>query len=82
MELHSPAGSLIIRSANFTAGPKFLDDGTAVHSLNTLLKRLSTIVLNVCRRPGDADSEPTFDVFTIPATDQQRAYDLLEVISV
>ncbi len=61
---------------------KFLDDGTAVHSFHTLLKRLSTIVLNVCRRPGAADTEPTFDVLTTPAPDQQRAYDLLEAITV
>jgi transposase len=61
---------------------KTLDDGTAVHSFQTLLKRLSTIVRNVCRRPGAPDSEPTFDVLTTHAPDQQRAYDLLEAIAV
>jgi transposase len=62
---------------------KTLDDGeTAVHSFHTLLKRMSTIVRNVCRRPGTPDDEPTFDVLTTPAPDQQRAYDLLEAITV
>jgi hypothetical protein len=61
---------------------KTLDDGTVVHSFQTLLKQLSTIVRNVCRAPGSSSDAPTFEVTTTPTTEQQRAYDLLEVIAV
>lgn len=61
---------------------KTLDDGSRVHSFQTLLKRLSTIVRNVCRRAGANADEPTFEVVTTPAPDQQRAYALLEEITV
>jgi hypothetical protein len=60
---------------------KVLDDGTAVHSFQTLIKDLSSIVSNACRRPGAAD-ELTFDVVTTPSPTQQRAYDLLNSIRV
>ena len=61
---------------------KVLDDGTAVHSFRTLLKELSTIVRNVCRRRGAGPDEPTFHVVTTPNPTQQRAYDLLDAIAV
>jgi transposase len=62
---------------------KVLDDGTPVHSFQTLLKDLSSIVSNACRRPGAATAgEPTFDVVTTPNPTQQRAYDLLKSIHV
>lgn len=61
---------------------KFLDDGTVVHSFRTLLKELSTIVRNVCRRRGAGPDEPTFDTVTTRTPKQQRAYDLLETIMV
>jgi hypothetical protein len=61
---------------------KTLDDGTPVHSFQTLLKQLSTIVRNVCRAPDAALDQPTFEVTTTPSAEQQRAYDLLEAISV
>src|ERR1700687_1351718 len=62
---------------------KVLDDGTPVHSFQTLLKDLSSIVSNACRRPGAATAgEPTFDVVTTPNPSQQRAYDLLKSIHV
>lgn len=61
---------------------KTLDDGTPVHSFQTLLKQLSTIVRNVCRAPGASTDQPTFEMTTIPTAEQQRAYDLLEAISV
>jgi hypothetical protein len=60
---------------------KKLEDGTAVHSFQTLLKRLSTIVRNVCRVPGADPDAPTFHVVTTPDPTQQRAYDLLETIT-
>jgi hypothetical protein len=36
----------------------------------------------VCRRHGAEANEPTFDLLTIPNATQQRAYDLLETITV
>jgi len=62
---------------------KILDDGTAVHSFQTLLTDLSSIVSNTCRRPGASTvREPTFEVVTTPHSTQQRAYDLLQSIKV
>ncbi len=62
---------------------KVLDDGTPVHSFQTLLKDLSSIVSNACRRPGASTAgEPTFEVVTTPTPTQQRAYDLLKSIHV
>ena len=61
---------------------KILDDGTAVHSFRTLLTELSSIVRNICRRPEAAADEPTFTMLTTPNAKQQRAYDLLETITV
>ncbi len=60
---------------------KVLDDGTPVHSFQTLLKDLSSIVSNTCRRQGARADEPTFDLVTNPNLTQQRAYDLLEAIA-
>ena len=59
-----------------------LEDGSEVHSFRTLLKQLSTIVRNVCRAPGSSASAPTFEVVTTPNATQQRAYDLLQTMSV
>jgi hypothetical protein len=60
---------------------KVLDDGTPVHSFQTLLNDLSSIVSNTCRRPGASTAgEPTFEVVTTPNSTQQRAYDLLKSI--
>ncbi len=59
---------------------KKLDDKTAVHSFQTLLKILSTIARNVCRVPSAGPDAPTFHVVTTPDSTQQRAYDLLETI--
>jgi|SRR6202049_1476763 len=64
---------------------KVLDDGTPVHSFQTLLTDLSSIVSNACRRPGPSlalAGEATFDVVTTPNSTQQRAYDLLKSIHV
>ena len=59
---------------------KTLEDGSGVHSFQTLLKLLSGIVRNVCRIPGAPPDAPTFDVVTTPNAKQQRAYQLLEAI--
>lgn len=61
---------------------KTLNDGTQVHSFQTLLKQLSTIVRNVCRPPGDSTDEHIFEVTTTPTAEQQHAYNLLEAIVV
>jgi hypothetical protein len=53
-----------------------------VHSFRTLLKALSAIFRTVCRRRGAGADEPTFDMVTIPTPEQQRAFDLLETITV
>jgi transposase len=58
-----------------------LDDGTEAHSFRTLLKELSTIVRNVCRRKQSPDNEATFTMVTTANAKQQRALDLLEVIA-
>lgn len=59
-----------------------LEDGTAAHSFHTLLHHLSTIVRNQCRLPGAAEYTPRFEITTTPNAKQQRAYDLLEKITV
>jgi len=69
-------------SALHKAATHTLDDGTEVHSFRTLLKELSTIVRNVCRRKQSADNEPTFTMVTTANAKQQRALDLLEAITV
>ena len=63
-------------------GSKILDDGSEVHSFQTLLKLLSQIVRNVCRVPGAGDDAPTFEIVTTPNAKQRHAYELLETITV
>jgi hypothetical protein len=59
-----------------------LSDGTAAHSLRTLLDELSTIVRNTCRANTDSAQAPTFTIVTQPNALQQRAIKLLETIAV
>ncbi|MEK7142258.1 MAG: IS1634 family transposase [Patescibacteria group bacterium] len=61
---------------------KVLADGGVVHSFQTLLKFLSTVVRNRCRVPTDGPNAPTFNVLTTPTFEQQRALKLLETITV
>jgi hypothetical protein len=70
------------RSKRAELHTKVLEDGSPVHSFQTLLKELSTIVRNVCRHQGAGPDEPTFHVLTTPTPTQQRAYDLLNTITV
>jgi len=58
-----------------------LEDGTEVHSFQTLLSLLSTITRNTCQVPGSGPQAPTFEVITTPNAKQQQAYDLLATIS-
>jgi len=57
-----------------------LDDGTEVHSFQTLLHSLGTVVRNTCRRPAAPPTEPAFMLDTQPNSHQQRAYELLKSI--
>lgn len=64
------------------ASTKRLDDGTEVHSFQTLMDHLAGIVRNTCRRADAADHEPTFHMTTPPNPKQKQALDLLESINV
>jgi transposase len=57
-----------------------LEDGTPAHSFATLLGELAAIVRNTCRTPGAGPDAPTFDLFTTPSAQQQRALALIEQI--
>ena len=59
-----------------------LEDGTEVHSFQTLLKFLSSITRNLCRVRSAGPEAPTFEILTTPSAKQQRAFDLLETIGV
>ena len=54
-----------------------LDDGTPVHSFQTLLKVLEGVVRNICRAP-DADKDtPDFELTTTPNEQQKHALELI-----
>ena len=57
-----------------------LDDGSPVHSFQTLMAQLQTIVRNTCRTPGGAADAPTFEITTTPHHTQKRALDLIDQI--
>jgi hypothetical protein len=59
-----------------------LSDGTPAHSFRTLLDEFSTIVRNTCRTTTDSAHAPTFTIVTQPNVLQQRAFKLLETITV
>lgn len=59
-----------------------LDDGREAHSFQTLLHHLGTIVRNQCRIPGAGADVPLMEMTTTPNATQQRAYDLLNTITV
>ena len=60
---------------------RVLDDGSEVHSFQTLLKLLSAVVRNVCRVSRAGPDAPTFEVVTTPNAKQRRAFDLLDRMS-
>src|SRR2546426_6459278 len=64
------------------AHSRVLDDGTPVHSFQTLIAELTTIVRNTCRRKGGGEADPIFSVATTPNAKQQRALDLVAAIRV
>jgi len=70
------------KAALAKAASHTLDDGTSAHSFRTLIEDLATIVRNTCRVPGDQNSSAGFTIDTTPSQKQQRAFDLLETITV
>lgn len=64
-------------SAKQKAFTKKTQDGSPVHSFQTLLKDLATIVKNKVR-PKQIES-PAFEMITLPTPTQQRAFDLLGI---
>jgi len=64
------------------AATKRLEDGSPVHSFETLLQHLAGIVRNTCRCKDASPDEPTFYMTTPPNPKQQQAYDLLNEITV
>jgi hypothetical protein len=62
------------QSAEDKAHTKRTDDGTPVHSFQTLLEDLRTVALNKVQM-----NEATFEMVTAPTPVQQRALDLLKV---
>ena len=69
-------------SALNKAHTRTLPDATPVHSFQTLLCELSTIVRNTCRVPDANHRAATFELITTASAKQQRAFDLLNTISV
>lgn len=61
---------------------KRLDDGSVVHSFQTLLHEVSGIARDVCRTPAAGPDVPTFHVVTQPSLKQKRVLKLLEAIAV
>ena len=61
---------------------KRLDDGSRVYSFRSLLGHLSAIVRATCRCSGDGDASSTFTMITKSNPKQQKAFDLLQTISV
>ena len=64
-------------SAQAKAADKRTSDDLPVHSFQTLLSDLATVVINRVQ-PRDA-TIPAFDIITSPTILQQRAFDLLGV---
>ena len=59
---------------------KTTDDGLPVHSLRSLLRHVSSIVISRCRRLGANSAEPTFDVCTRHDAVHARAFDLIATL--
>ncbi len=57
-----------------------LDDGTPVHSFQTLMRELQTIVRNTCRTSRDTQDAPTFQLTTTPTAKQKHAIELISQI--
>jgi transposase len=51
-----------------------LDDGTPVHSFQTLMATLAGIVRNTCRTPGGRADAPTFEITTTPTHNKNEPW--------
>jgi hypothetical protein len=67
-------------SAKKKARTKRTADGLPVHSFQSLLSALSSVVKNHCRRAGAGPDEPSFVMTTRPDAVQARALDLAATI--
>ena len=54
-----------------------LEDGSPVHSFQTLMGELGAVVRNTCRTPKSAEDAPTFQITTTPSNKQKRALELI-----
>ncbi len=66
------------RAAKRKASRQQQDDGTPIHSFQTLLAELATVTRNTCRVPHTEGEASTFPVLTILNAPQKRAYELIE----
>lgn len=57
-----------------------LPDGRPLHSFQTLLDRMGTIVRNICRPKGTTSLSPTVEIITTPDATQRQALSLLDTI--
>ncbi len=57
-----------------------LDDGSPVHSFQTLMAQLQSIVRNTCCTQKSGDDAPTFELITMPTDKQKRALELIAQI--
>ena len=57
-----------------------LEDGTPIHSFQTLMKDLQAIVRNTCRAPKSGGDAPSFEITTMPSDKQKRALELISQI--
>ena len=57
-----------------------LEDGSPVHSFQTLMAQLQTIVRNTCCTQKSGDDAPTFELITMPTDKQKRALELIAQI--
>ncbi|MCZ6803708.1 MAG: hypothetical protein O7D86_07220 [Proteobacteria bacterium] len=68
------------KSAQRKAATKMLDDGSTVHSFQSLLHQLSTLVRNSCRTIGEKAKVSIFEMTTTPDAKQRRSLDLIAEI--
>ena len=59
---------------------KQLSDGSSVHSFQSLLRNLATIVRNACQSRDAEAGTPAFIIDTQPTLTQQKAFQLLKEI--
>lgn len=57
-----------------------LEDGTPVHSFQTLLRELDTVVCNTSRTPKNANDAPKFHITTTQNEKQKHALELISQI--